>query len=455
MTGKKIYLVSLGCPKNLVDSEMLLCAAFEEGWEITPDMGEADLLVVNTCGFIDDARRESLGCIRECLSEKKSRGRDGSEGPATVVAAGCMAEKGACPQSPGNPVALPGVDLVLGVGEVDRFRAFLKGGRPRRGAGRRRTLFPDGRHPRLLTGYGHSTYLKIGDGCSRRCAFCLIPAIRGRARSRRPAAVVDEAIRLASIGVKELVLVSQDTTAYGRDLGRPGARLVPLLEDLSQIEGIDWIRLLYLYPHESLFDLIDLMGRSRKIVPYLDLPVQHASDRMLKIMRRGHGRKLIDELLAAARAVVPGMVIRTTVIVGHPGETEEDFEELLDFLHVHAVERIGVMKYSDEPGTASFLMEGKVGRRTRDRRWLRIIDRASRILDAHNRRQMGKERSVMLEEPAPGVRGGWTGRLETQAPEIDGHVVVRGAGPGRNRGDIVRVRITGFEGIRLRARALL
>jgi ribosomal protein S12 methylthiotransferase len=448
MTGNKIYLVSLGCPKNLVDSEMLLCAAFEEGWEITPDPAEADLLLVNTCGFIDEARRESLACIRECLSVKKRRGREKDRGPATVVVAGCMAEKGS------RPDAIPAVDLVLGVGEVDRFRALLRGRRPRRGGRAGRVLFPDGRHPRLLTGYGHSTYIKIGDGCSRRCSFCLIPSIRGRARSRRPAAVVDEAIRLASVGVKELVLVSQDTTAYGRDLGRPGAGLVGLLEELSQVEGLEWIRLLYLYPHESLFDLIDFMGRNRKIVPYMDLPVQHASDRMLRIMRRGHGRRLIDELLTAARAVVPGIVIRTTVIVGHPGETERDFEELVDFLELHGVERVGIMKYSDEPGTASFLMEGKVGPRTRDRRCRRLLDRASRILDRYGGRLTGKECTVMLEEPLPGGRGAWAGRLETQAPEIDGHVLVRGTGAGRSRGDIIRARVTGQEGIHFRARAV-
>ncbi len=447
MTGNKIYLISLGCPKNLVDSEMLLCAAFDEGWEITSHMGEADLLLVNTCGFIDEARRESLACVRECLSEKKIRGRDGSRRPVTVVVAGCMTEKEA------RPGALPGVDLVLGVGEVDRFRALVKGRASSKTRRARRALFPDGRHPRLLTGYGHSTYMKVGDGCSRRCSFCLIPSIRGRARSRRPADVVDEAIRLASIGVKELVLVSQDTTAYGRDLGRAGARLVPLLEDLSEIDGIEWIRILYLYPHESLFDLIDLMGRKRKIVPYLDLPVQHASDRMLRLMRRGHGRRLIDELLTAARSVVPDMAIRTTVIVGHPGETEGDFIELLDFLDLHAIERIGVMKYSDEPGTASFCMHDKIGPRVRNRRYLRALDRASRILARTHGRLIGKERSVMLEEPARGGRGGWLGRLESQAPEVDGHVTVRGVGRTRGRGDIIKARITGFEGVNLRARA--
>jgi ribosomal protein S12 methylthiotransferase len=440
MTRKKIWLVSLGCPKNLVDSEVLLCAAVEEGWAIAPDPRDADLVVVNTCGFVDEARRESLQCIRECLRVRRRAGR-----PAVVVA-GCMSQ---LPE--GSPTALPrGVDHVIGVGEVERFRDIVAG-RPggRRGRAGRRTLFPDERHPRLLTGYGHSTYLKIGDGCSRTCSFCLIPSIRGKGRSRDAQAIVDEAAHLASLGVKEIILVSQDTTAYGRDLARGGADLVRLLEMLSGVDGIAWLRVLYLYPRPDLHGLFELMRDRPVMAPYLDLPVQHASDRMLGIMRRGYGRKLVEELVSAARRAVPGLAVRTTLIVGHPGETGKDFDELLAFLDEMSFERIGIMAYSDERGTPAHGMAGKVSPALLRRRFDRAVDRASRILRRQSLKLVGTRRAVMLDAPA---RGCWLGRLSTQAPDIDGAVRIRGVPPGLGGGDLVDVEITGVRGVDLLGR---
>ena len=443
MTAKKIFLVSLGCPKNLVDSEMLLSAAVEEGWAISRDMGEADLLIVNTCGFIREARLESLRCLRECLRAREARGRR-----VVVALAGCMAE---IPSSQLERI-LPEVDHVIKVGEIDGFREILgSGGSAGRGRRWRRALFPGSGSPRLLTGYGHSTYVKIGDGCSRGCAFCLIPSIRGKGRSRRPGGVIEEIRQLAAAGVKEIVLVSQDTTSYGWDLGGRQARLTRLLERAAAVPGIEWIRLMYLYPHRSLKSLFSLMGSLPKIVPYIDLPVQHCSNRMLRIMRRGHDRKLLEELIADARRKIPGLALRTTLLVGHPGETEGDFLELLRFMQRHRFERIGIMKYSDERGTGAFALGGKVTGRDIRSRYRRAVDAASRILEEHYERLVGRELGVMLDAPR-GRGAGWTGRLPTQAPEIDGSVILRAAGGSARSGAIVRVRITGHRGTDLSAR---
>jgi ribosomal protein S12 methylthiotransferase len=444
MIPKKIHLVSLGCPKNLVDSEMLLSAAVGEGWEIAGGPGEADLLLVNTCGFIREARLESLRCLRKCL-------RAAAGGRAAVVLAGCMAEV----HSSQLEKILPEVDHVIGVGDIDGLREILRTGRSAGGSARRnrkKILFPGSGSPRLLTGRGHSTYVKIGDGCSRRCAFCLIPSIRGKGRSRRPGGIVEEVRQLAAAGVKEVVLVSQDTTSYGRELPGGRAGLAGLLEKVSDVSGIEWIRLMYLYPHGSLMDVFTVMGKLPKIVPYIDLPVQHSSDRMLRIMRRGHGRRLLEELIAHARRKIPGLAVRTTLMVGHPGETEDDFRDLLRFMRRQRFERIGIMKYCDEEGTAAHTLGGKVPGRRVQSRFRRAVDAASRILEDHHRRLAGEELCVMLDAPRGASK--WSGRLSTQAPEIDGAVVVSGADPGARPGDIVRVRITGYRGINLFAAVL-
>lgn len=448
MSEKKIYLVSLGCPKNLVDSELLLCTAYDRGWEIADDAGEADLLVVNTCGFIKEAREESMAFIRECLDVKRSRGG------VKVVAAGCMAEM----KAKELVEVEEQVDHVIGVGELEAMRCIVEGEAEMPGKRAEKVLFPDERHPRLLTGYGSSAYVKIGDGCSRKCAFCLIPGIRGKARSREPEAIVEEVQRLSEAGVKEVILVSQDTTSYGWDLGGGRASLPRLVEDVASVEGIAWIRILYLYPHESLHELFDVMGKHEAVVPYLDLPFQHASSKMLSIMRRGYDRNLVEELVAGARRQVPGLAIRTTLIAGHPGETDEDFRELLEFVDAHRFERIGVMRYSDEEGSASYRMGGKVSASKTSERCERLVDLASTILEEQNGELAGRRIEAMLElelKDAEGEGGRtWLGRLPTQAPEVDGVAIVRGVKDGRGPGSMIEAAVTGFQGADLHARAL-
>ena len=459
---KKIYLVSLGCPKNLVDSEMLLHTAASEGWEIAGDAHDADLLVVNTCGFIEDARQESLDCIRGCLDVKEAAG---TKGAREVVVAGCMA------RMPGALAhrGLRRIDHVIGVGELGAFKRIVS--RAGRRAGRRPkriVLFPGPANPRLVTGFGHSTYVKIGDGCSRKCSFCLIPSIRGRGVSASPRKILGEVSDLASYGVREIVLVSQDTTAYGADAAGRGGALVKLLKKIVKVEGIEWIRIMYLYPHRSLLEVFDFMRENRKIVPYIDMPVQHGSDRMLRLMRRGHGTRLLEDLIARARERIPGIAIRTTLLAGHPGEDEESFEQLLGFMNRHRFERIGIMKYSDEKGTKAFSMRAKVPSGVAQDRYARAVDAASRILRNHQRKMVGSFVSVMLDErdvtgcalrDAPRrssekVRGGagtWYARLATQAPEVDGSVIVTGVDAGHRSGDMVKVKITKASGIDLEA----
>lgn len=422
---------------------MLAQVALDEGFEMTADPMEAEVIVVNTCGFIEEAKRESIDAILD-LSEARESGRC-----RQLVVAGCLAERYPSELASG----LPEADHVIGLGRLEALRSILRGVAPDRRVAKRRVDFPTQRHGRLSHLPRPSAYVKIGEGCSRRCAFCAIPSIRGPAVSRRPGGIVREVRRLAAAGVSEIVLVSQDTSAYGRDLA-PRVRIEDLVDRLRRVRGIRWVRVLYLYPDRAVRGLTDLFAAGREVVPYVDLPLQHVTDRMLRIMRRGHDRAHALALVEHLRNAAPSMTLRTTFIVGHPGETERDFEAMAAFIERIRPERIGVLRYSAEEGTAAARRPDRVPPSTVRARAEAIEALAARVLEEHNEALVGTERTVMVEGPSDQGPYLLDARMPSQAPEVDGKVVVAKALRAVAPGETMRVRITRVMGADLLADAL-
>jgi ribosomal protein S12 methylthiotransferase len=418
--------VSLGCPKNLVDSERMLGLLQLDGYRLVHDPEGADFVVVNTCGFIERAREESYGTIREMLALKQAGKTRG------VIVSGCLAER----EKEALLETHPDIDHLVGVfgrEQVTKVADRLVGG-----LDEQRTVFqpapsrPLSDRARLRITPRHFAFLKISEGCDRLCTFCAIPKMRGKHATKPIEEVVAEAEELAADGVRELVIVAQDTTYYGIDLyGQP--RLVELLERLEGVKGLEWIRLMYLYPMYFGDDLIAQIARSKKIVPYLDLPLQHINDTMLRRMQRRVSRAATEELLAKLRGQIPDLVLRTTFITGFPGETEEQFEELVEFAQTQQFERLGVFTYSLEPDTPAARLGDHVDEATKERRRERLMQVQQEIAFAWNERQQGRKIDVLIDRPVPGERGAWIGRGHADAPDVDSVVYVTGhkLAPGR------------------------
>ncbi|HWG44500.1 MAG TPA: 30S ribosomal protein S12 methylthiotransferase RimO [Gemmataceae bacterium] len=454
--------VSLGCPKNLVDSERMLGKLAQDGYTLTPDADGADVVVINTCGFIEPARQESLGVIREMLALKE-QGRVGA-----VVVAGCLAER----KKDDLLQEVPGVDHIVGVFGREEITQVLdrtlaphplplspaSGERGRgEGANEQRSLFRPAPvraledTARLRITPRHYAYLKISEGCDRLCTFCAIPSMRGKHITKPLEEVLREARELAADGVRELIVVAQDTTYYGLDLyGR--VRLAELLRELNEVEGLEWIRVLYAYPIHFTDELIDTLADSSKIVPYLDMPLQHINDRMLKRMQRKVNRAETEDLLTRLRQAIPNLALRTTFIVGFPGETEADFAELCDFVQTTRFERAGVFPYSLEPGTPAARLPDHVPEEIKQQRRDRLMEIQQELAFAWTQQQVGKELEVIVDGPDPEVPGHMLARGHADAPEID--CVVRLKGKGLHAGDLVRARVTGADGYDLAARAI-
>jgi len=428
----KVGLVSLGCPKNLVDSETMLGLLSAEGFSITGREEEADVLIVNTCSFINDAKEESIKTILE-LARLKASGR-----LKTLLVAGCLAQR-----YPDELVReMPEIDGLIGTGDVGEIvravRRALSGERVSP-CGAPGTL-SGAAAPRLLSTPSYTAYLKIAEGCDNRCAYCVIPEIRGPYRSRPLEDVLQEAASLAAMGVHELILIAQDTTRYGLDLyGRPA--LAGLLGKLSRLEGIAWLRVMYAYPALVNDELLEVMAAEPKICRYLDIPLQHVSDAILTRMNRRGKRKDITTLVRQMRTAVPGITLRTSFIVGFPGETEEDFRELLDFMKTVRFDRVGVFTYSPEEGTPAAGMSGQVPEEVKAARKESAMLLQRKISLERNRAKVGRELTVLVEGRTGG-KGVFYGRSEGDAPEIDGKVFVR-AGRDLSAGELVRVRVTG------------
>lgn len=411
--------VSLGCPKNLVDSERMLGLLQLDGYTLVHEPEGADFVIVNTCGFIERARNESFSAIDEML-ELKAQGKTRG-----VIVSGCLAER----QKEQLLEERPGIDYLVGVfgrEEVTKVADRLVGH-----LDEQRTVFqpapiralPDTNRLRITP--RHLAYLKISEGCDRLCTFCAIPKMRGKHATKPMELVVEEARQLAADGVKELVIVAQDTTYYGIDLyGEP--RLAELLRQLEPIEGIEWIRLMYFYPMYVTDELIATLAASRKIVPYLDMPLQHANDTMLRRMARRVTRSETETLLKKLRTSIPNLVMRTTFITGFPGETEEQFEELVEFVEAQRFERCGVFTYSLEPDTPAANLPGHVPEEVMEERRERLMAIQQQIAFDWNAAQVGKRLDVILDQPVPQESNVWVGRSYADAPDVDGLVFVTG-----------------------------
>lgn len=410
----KVGLVSLGCPKNQVDSEIMLGLLARDGYEVVADASEAEVIVVNTCAFIGPAKQESIDTILEMARHKKS-------GTARrLVVAGCMVER----YRSEILRSMPEVDCVVGTNEVERIvdacnlsedaREFTPGAAP--------YLYHEGT-PRLLSTAPHTAYIKIAEGCDHTCAFCVIPQMRGRFRSRRFASVVREAENLAARGARELTLVGQDNTSYGDDLGlRDGLAL--LLREVAQAPGLVWLRFLYCYPNRVNDALIEAVASMPKVVKYFDIPLQHASGRVLKLMRRGSNASQFLKLIAGIRAAIPGVTLRTSFIVGFPGETDDDFRALLDFVEAAEFDRLGVFRYSNEESSASYQLPGQVRPVESYNRRRKLLALQRKISRRKLASLVGKRVPVLVEGLAAETDLLYRGRMDSQAPEVDGQVFI-------------------------------
>ena len=453
----KLGFVSLGCPKNLVDGEVMLGLAREAGHEITADAKDADVIVVNTCAFIDNAKEESVNAILEMAQLK----RDGS--CKRLVVTGCLAER----YRDQLKAEIPEIDVTLGTGEVPAITQALEGVQPKampirlfrpeelKGStseSRTPDFLYSAEMPRVQTTPKHFAYIKIAEGCDYTCAFCIIPTLRGNYRSRDIDSIVQEATRLAKNGVRELLLISQDTSFFGIDRGERGA-LATLLRRLNDVEGLEWIRLLYIYPTTSTDDVLDAMAECEKVCKYIDLPLQHASADVLRRMRRPGNRESYDKLLARIRSKVPTVALRTTFIVGFPGETEQDVEALLDFVRDTGFDHVGVFTYSHEEGTRAFDLTDDVPAAEKRSRRDRVMRLQKSIVASRLKARAGEHVRVMVDGPSADSDLVMTGRLEGQAPDIDALVYFDECDPSTLApGTVVDATVTGARGYDLVAR---
>jgi len=411
----KVGFVSLGCPKNLVDSEVMMGILARSGYEITPRAGDADVLVVNTCSFIAPAQQESVQSILE-MAEYKKFGR-----AQKLIVAGCMVER----YRDEIREQIPEVDAVIGTGEIEKILEACEGDLRSSSAASAQlpTYLYHDLTPRILATPRHTAYIKINEGCDHPCTFCVIPQLRGKFRSRRFESVVREAENLAAAGVREISLIGQDTTFYGEDLGlRDG--LAVLLERLAQVEDLNWVRFLYCYPNRITPRLLDTIAAHPRLAKYLDVPLQHASRSVLARMKRGSNGDAFLKMLEKARKAIPGVSIRTSFIVGFPGETEKDFRELCDFVRAAEFDWMGVFSYSDEDTSQSFALDKKVNEKTIARRRDTLMSIQKKISARNLKKRIGQRLQVMLEGPSKDTDLVWEARLQGMAPDIDGKVYV-------------------------------
>ena len=436
---KKVGFISLGCPKNLVDSEVMMGQLKQNGYQITSDAADAETVVVNTCGFIDSAKKESIDTILEA-AQLKTNGH-----AKRLIVAGCLVER----YRDELQAEIPEVDAFIGTNQINDILAVCDPNTNTRSlpvvqlGNQSATYLYDDSTPRVLATPSHYAFVKIAEGCDRPCAFCFIPQMRGHFRSRRFGSIIAEVHQLAEEGVKEIILVAQDSSRYGEDLGKQDA-LARLLRELSHVDGIEWVRVMYTYPTHISDAFLDVLAEEPKAVKYLDIPLQHASQNVLKLMKRGGNRASLERLIERVRKRVPGIAVRTTFISGFPGETEKDYEELLGFIKSVEFDRVGIFTYSDEEGTPAFDLAGKVPPRTAARRRNSLMKEQAKISRRKNRARLGEVVRVMFEGESKESELLWQGTMETQAPDIDGCVLINDVPDGvlPASGEFVNVEIT-------------
>jgi ribosomal protein S12 methylthiotransferase len=428
--AKKVGMLSLGCPKNLVDGEVMLGQLRARGYDLVADAREADVLVVNTCAFIDRAKQESVDAILE-MAALKEQGK-----AKRLVVTGCLSQR----YDAELRREIPEIDASLGTGQVADILRAVEGEATSVGdAPELPTWVYDHTSPRLLTTPAYMAYVKISEGCDYTCSFCIIPTLRGKHRSRSTEDIVAEVRGLAERGVKEVVLVAQDSTRYGLDLGVKDG-LAYLLRRLGRIPGLRWIRVMYAYPATLSDPILDAMASEDKVVKYVDIPLQHASESVLKRMKRPTGRGNLLGMVERIRERVPGVAVRTSFIVGFPGETEKDFEELLAFVEAGRFDNVGVFTFSDEEGTTSFGLEGRIPDGVKKRRRNRLMSLQKRLVKKRNRARLGERVEVLVEGLHEDSDLLLVGRTAAQAPEIDGRVILNDGTAAV--GDLVAAEIT-------------
>jgi ribosomal protein S12 methylthiotransferase len=433
-SSKNIHFVSLGCPKNRVDTEVMLGQVADAGHRVVDDPAQAEVIVVNTCSFIGEAKQESIDAILE-MARHKEAGRC-----QRLVVTGCLSQR--YPKELADE--MPEVDHFLGTDEVALVARAVAGETARVEVAETPRYLYDDLVPRRPSMARHTAYVKIAEGCDRPCAFCIIPKLRGPQRSRDAASVVREAEALAAAGTREICLVAQDLTTYGRDLPGREPTLATLLASLAQVERLRWIRLHYAYPSAVDDALLEVMAAEPRVAKYLDVPIQHVDDAVLKSMRRGHGARMVHQLVERVRRIVPGATLRTTFIVGHPGETEAAFQKLCDFVGEASLDRVGVFTYSREEGTVAALLPHRVPAKEAEARRRELMRIQREISKKKLRAMRGREIEVLVEGPSDESEYLLMGRHEGQAPEIDGQVYLSLLGEEAPRpGEFVRARVTG------------
>jgi ribosomal protein S12 methylthiotransferase len=426
-----VNFVSLGCPKNLVDSETMLGLLDKDDFAIVRPDDQARVTVINTCGFVEESKQESIDAILEVAEKKKAGGLD------LIVVTGCLSQR----YKEELPKLIPEVDLFVGTGEYDRLPGLIRhklSGKEGKSYVENPRFLPDHLTPRLQTTPFYTKYVKISEGCSHRCSFCIIPFMRGDLHSRQQQDIVAEIRAGVTAGVKEFNLVGQDLNEYGRDLAeRPS--LYKFLKDLESVDGDYWLRLMYTYPLQFPDKLVELIASHPHVAKYVDIPLQHISDRMLKKMNRGSSSKYVYRLIDQLKKKVPGIVLRTTFIVGHPGETDADFEELRTFIGDAEFDRVGVFKFSPEEGTPSFTMSGPVEEKIKSARLAELMRLQQKISLKKNKALVGKTLKALYEGPSEQSEYLGTARFEGMAPDIDGEILIRDG--NAKPGEFCRVKI--------------
>lgn len=431
--GNKIHFISLGCPRNLVDSEVMLGILLQAGYEVAKTLEKADFIVVNTCGFLEASRTESLDTVEMALGSRKSG--------AKVIVTGCMVQI----HSEQVLKNFPKVDYLLGSGDIQGILQAVQATEQGSLVTSAKSYLQAGEVPRQLATPRHYAYLKIAEGCRKQCAYCIIPTIKGPLQSKSEEQILKEFQLLLNQGVREVILIAQDLADYGKDQGSHHLKaLVKLLRQLLAIPGDYWIRLLYLYPDEITDELIALMAADPRICPYLDMPIQHVNNDVLKSMRRATNKERIISTISKLRQAVPNMSIRTSLIVGFPGETDEHFNELVEFVQAHPLDNIGVFKYSREPGTLAAEMPNQVPEEIKESRRNRLMEIQHQVVCQKNATLIGKRFEVVIDDFHPETKLLMIGRHAGQCPEIDGQILINDARKVTGFGQRYSVEITDY-----------
>jgi len=441
--GNQVYFISLGCPRNLVDSEVMLGLLLKAGYQVAEDLPDADYIIINTCGFLEASREEALTVIGEALAERKSQ--------AKVIVTGCMVQN----HSDQIKEHHPEVDYFLGSGDVEGILRAVESGDQGSQITSARSYLEAGEVPRQISTPHHYAYLKIAEGCRKRCSYCIIPDIKGPLKSKPVERVMKEFKILIDQGVKEIILIAQDLGDWGKDLGfRKSSGLIHLLRELLKEERDFWLRLLYVYPDEINDELIDLMKSDPRICRYLDMPIQHVNNDLLKSMRRATSREDIIRVITQLREKLPDVVIRTSLIVGYPGETKEQFQELVQFLQEYPLDNVGIFPFSQEEGSHAATLSDQIPEHVKERRQRRLASVQQKQVEKLNQKLLGRVLSVVVEGYHPESDLLMRGRYQGQCPEVDGQVIINDGRLVEAFGEIYQVEITQIAGYDLVGRVI-